>query len=72
MDYKAPAPPSDPHRDLTPGEYAVPTGAPADEPDADAAALAGIKADDRLAKAAGVDPAVLKAAEHQEWHEGAD
>ena len=67
MDYKAPTPPPDLHRDLTPGEYVVPTGAPAGEPDADAAALAGIKADDKLAQAAGIRPDVLQEVENEEW-----
>ena len=56
------------HRPLTPGDLAVPSLPPADESSEQAAALSGIKASDKLAKEADVDPAVMAEVERQEWH----
>ena len=56
------------HRPPTPGELAVPVAAMAEESAEQAEALAGIKASDRLAELAEMDPAELAEVERQEWH----
>ena len=53
----------------TPYDLAVPRPQEAEEPDWQASALAGIKASDRMAAEAGMDPAALAETERQERSE---
>ena len=59
--------PDGPHRGLTPRDCSTPPVAVADEPGWQAEALTGMKASDKLARKAGVDPKVLAETERQEW-----
>ena len=69
MDVHGPTRQPNLHRPLTPGDFAIPPPVVAEESAEQAAALVGIKASDRLAELAEMDPKALAEVERQEWHE---
>lgn len=66
MSVKIQPPPDPSPGPVTPGDYAVPRPAVAEESPAQAEALARMKASRDLAKAAGINPKVLAETEKQE------